>query len=182
MFMALELLTYIHLVGVALGFGSAMVSDAIFFSTIKDRKISNTEFRFIKLGSRLVWLGIIILACSGIGLFFIDPVRLLHTPKFIAKMSIFSIIIFNGIIFHSRHISHIGAHKNVMLQASTSFRKNSKWLFASGAVSVVSWFSVLLLGSLRNISLTFAHIISIYSILLIFSILIAIILDRKMFR
>ena len=43
--------TILHLFGIAIGAGGAFASDLIFFKSIKDGKLSNTEFGFMEMGS-----------------------------------------------------------------------------------------------------------------------------------
>ena len=98
--MLYEVIIFFHLIGVALGFGGAMVGDVLFFSSIADQKISKTEFKFIQLGSRMVWLGLAILVVSGICLVYLNFFELMQSSKFLAKVWIVGIIAANGVIFH----------------------------------------------------------------------------------
>jgi hypothetical protein len=77
-----------HIFGAILGAGGAFTSDAMFFSTIKDGKISKDELRFMKLGSKLVWTGFIILVISGILLITTDPEKYLNSSKLLVKITI----------------------------------------------------------------------------------------------
>lgn len=163
--MLYELITFLHLIGVALGFGGAMVSDAIFFSSIKDKQISRTEFRFLQLAGSLVWTGLAILILSGIGLVSLNP-DLLSSPKFLIKMVVVLVIVLNGIVFHAHHLPHLGRHINMMFHLSETFTKKSLWLTVSGGISVVSWFTAALLGSLPGLPYTFTTLFGMYILLL----------------
>ena len=80
--------TILHLLGVAIGAGGAFASDFIFFQSIKDKKITETEMGFIENSSKMVWLGLFILVASGLGLFMLNPDQYLSSSKFITKMII----------------------------------------------------------------------------------------------
>lgn len=179
--MLYELVTYLHLIGFALGFGGAMVSDAIFFSSIKDKKITQTEFRFMQLGGRLVWIGLSILLLSGIGLVLLNP-AILTSSKFLIKMVVVSVIAINGVVFHGIHLPHIRDHIGILFHRSESFVARSHLLTMSGGISVVSWFGAALLGSLPGIALSFTTLLAIYLFLLASALLAGIILNYCVFR
>ena len=161
------LLTILHLFGLALGMGAALVSDAIFFHSTKDKKIIKTELGILDLGSKLVWLGLFILLISGLGLLITNLDVLLYSSKFWAKMTIVLTLSLNGLFFHHLHLPWIKATKGKKLNSFTSFKQKRSWLLVGGAISSVSWFSALVLGSLRNIGLSYGVIIGFYALLLI---------------
>ncbi len=148
--MIYELTVFLHLVGLALGFGGALVSDVMFFSSIKDKRISKQELHFMQLGGRMVWIGLIILFLSGIGLVWFKP-ALLASSKFLLKMVVVTVIAINGAVFHLRHLPHLRDHVELPFHNSESFLARSHLLTISGAISVVSWFSAAFLGSLPGV-------------------------------
>lgn len=178
---ALEIITYIHIIGVALGFGGAMVGDAMFFSSIRDKKFTTTELRFMKLGGKLIWLGIAILIASGIGLVYITP-ELLQSSKFLTKMVIVAVIIVNGVIFHGYHIPNIHKNLNKSTKTTPFFQKKGYLLTMSGGVSVVSWLSAAFLGSLSWISLSFLQLLGIYGVLLLLALGFGALLKKVVFN
>jgi hypothetical protein len=177
----IEFFTYAHLIGFALGFGGAMVSDAIFFSSIKDKIITNTEYRFMKLGSRLVWIGLAVLFASGVVLVLLQP-DLLTNAKFLTKMVIVSVIVCNGIIFHYVHMPHLISHIHIPLYTSHTFRQRSHFLTMSGGVSVISWFSAALLGSISSVPYSFIYLLAVYAVLLLSAVLGGITINYLLFR
>ncbi len=160
----------IHVFGAILGAGGAFASDAIFFKTIKDGVIDYTEFNFMKLGSKLVWTGVFILVISGLLLFFTNPSEYANSPKFLVKVTIVFIIIANGVVFHLVHMPHINKHVGLKLNESTTFLKKSSFLMASGAVSMVSWISTVILGMLKQVPYSYLEILSIYLVLVAFAV------------
>lgn len=161
-----ELVTFIHIIGVAFGFGGAMVSDAMFFSSIKDKKFTYSELRFMKIGGMLVWLGIGILLVSGIGLVMLKH-ELLQSAKFLIKMVVVGVIVLNGIVFHTYHIPKIKEHINKSTKTTKYFQEKGHLLTMSGGVSVVSWFCAALLGSLPALLFTFGQLLLVYVVLLV---------------
>jgi len=58
---ARELLITAHIFGSIFGAGGAYMSDLIFLSSVRNKHISETEKRFIKMGGRMVWAGLALL-------------------------------------------------------------------------------------------------------------------------
>ncbi len=159
--------TIIHVFGAVLGAGGAYLSDAMFFSSVKDEKISRTELRFLRIGSRFVWIGLLILVLSGFVLFFLDTQKYLASSKFLAKATIVLIIIINGIIFHRVHLPRIHRHAGHHFPSSDEFMRHRPLLLASGAISFLSWTTVLILGKLKSVPLSYSTIMLAYLILII---------------
>lgn len=174
------ILTISHLLGVAMGLGGALASDWIFLLSAHDGHISKTETKFLHLGSLLVWSGVLILVLSGIGLFFLDPTRLANSPKFLAKISVVAIIILNGISFHFLHLPRIKRHTGEHFPSSDEFMRYRFLLVASGAISVTSWLTALILGAWRNMPYAYHQIMLAYVALLVFAILTSLILKNKL--
>lgn len=179
--MLYELITYLHLIGFALGFGGAMVSDSIFFSSIKDKKITTTEFRFMQLGGKLVWIGLGILFFSGVGLVLLNP-AILSSSKFLIKMVVVGVIAINGVLFHVIHLPHLRDHIGIFFHDSASFQEHSHYLTISGGVSVLSWFSATLLGSLPGLPYSFMQLLGLYILLLLAAIFGGIVMNALIFK
>lgn len=171
-----------HVFGAILGAGGAFTSDAMFFNSIKDGKINRKELDFMKLGGRLVWTGVIIMVVSGILLVSTDPDGYFSSAKFLAKMTIVGIIILNGIIFHALHIPHIRKHMDIDLLRSRSFMKKANFILISGAISMTSWISTVILGMLKNVPYSFMQIFSIYLVLILGGVTGALILKKLIVR
>lgn len=144
-----------HIFGAVLGAGGAYVSDAMFFSSIKDRVISGRELQFMKLGSGFVWIGLILTIISGLLLFSTNPEGYLESSKFLIKMCIVGVIFLNGIYFHKGHMPLLHAHTDEHYPSSDEFTRRKKFLIASGVISVTSWTFAIILGVLRSIPIDF---------------------------
>ena len=169
----------LHIFGIALGAGGALISDAMFFSSVKDEKISQTELRFLTIGSRAVWAGLAILIISGLGMVWLDPANILSSEKFWAKMSIVGIILVNGIIFHIYHVPHLHRHVDIHFPSSLEFVRRIPLLLSSGVVSAISWPSALILGALRRLPYSYGQIMGVYLLILGTAILLTILFKKK---
>lgn len=161
-----DILVIVHLFGVILGAGGAFASDMMFFSSARDKTFSETELRFLRIGSAMVWTGLVILILSGIGLFLQDPERYLASSKFLLKMTVVGVIFINGIIFHMLHIPRLKRHMDHHYPSSDEFMRARPWLLASGAISFTSWVCAFVLGSLKSIPLTYWQAVLFYLVLL----------------
>ncbi len=170
--------TIFHIIGAVLGAGGAYVSDAIFMSSVKDGKVDSTELRFMKIGSRFVWVGLGVLILSGIGLFTTDPALYMESSKFLAKMSIVLIIAINGVLFHTSHLPRIERHAGGHLPSSDEFMRKKTFLLSSGAVSFVSWTAALILGSLRAVPYDYTVVMSIYGALILVAVATVLLVSR----
>lgn len=144
----------LHLFGVTLGAGGSFMSDVIFISTTKDKILDSGELNILKKGSAVTWAGLLLLVVSGGLLFSLDPAAYLSSDKFILKMIIVGIIALNGIIFHFVHTPRLEQLVGKHLSTSSEFKKYSQSMYYSGAVSIVSWVSALILGGLRMIPIS----------------------------
>ena len=152
----------LHVFGAIIGAGGAFVSDAMFFSSIKDEKLTRTELRFLKLGGGMVWIGLAALAATGVMLVLLDPQRYLSSPKFLAKATIVGVIALNGVVFHAKHFPLLFRHAGVHLPSSDEFIANRPFILASGAISMVSWTSTVILGMLRSLPYTYGELMLLY--------------------
>jgi hypothetical protein len=168
--------TVLHIFGAVIGAGGAYVSDAMFFSSIKDKIISGRELQFMKIGSTFVWVGLFISIVSGLLLFSTNPAGYLESSKFLIKNFIVLVILINGIYFHWQHIPLLNRNKDIHYDSSKEFVRKKKFLMISGVISVTSWTFAIILGSLRMIPIDFYTALIIYLIFEIVAILFALII------
>ena len=162
-----EIILILHLIGVVFGAGSALVSDALFFGAIRDHHIEKTELNLLKTTGRLVWIGIGILLVTGFAMLVMSNFAFLYDAAFQVKMIVVGIIIVNGILLHKIHIpflSTISKAENIDNDMNRNFDhwKSFKLMFVSGSVSAVSWLTVIILGSMRTLDMSFGLIMLSY--------------------
>lgn len=174
-----NLYTIFHLLGVIVGMGGALTSDAMFFSSIRDEKVTPTEMRFLKLGSRMVWIGLVIVFISGALLFSMNPERYLSSHKFLAKMTIVVIIAANGFFFHFVHFPRLRRHVGHHFPSSDEFMRKAPLLIASGVISIVSWLSALVLGAVGRIGYSYFEIMGAYLIILVCAVFVTILFKHR---
>ncbi len=172
-----------HVLAMALGLGAATLSDVFFFRFLKDARISQQESDVLSILSEFIWLALGLIVISGLMLFLPESSAYLATPKFLAKMFIVGVIIVNGaflnlyiapklvkISFGERH-----HHKEGELGRAR------RLALALGPISIVSWYSAFILGSLSADSpLAFWEFLKIYALLLVIGVTIGQFVDNRM--
>lgn len=162
-----------HLIGTALGVGGATASDFLFLRSTKNNRIEKEEFDLLQTISSLVWLGLIILIISGIGFIVLKPEQL-SNPKLWAKLVVVGVILINGIFIHKKIIPIFKSGVNKKFSTGPA-AKHQTAILTSGAISIISWYSALVLGAWKQINnlVPFETILIGYVTILLFGIIIA---------
>ncbi len=162
--MTIPIIPIIHLFGTVLGMGGAIMSHYMFYTVIKDTRITTTELRFLKLGAKMVWVGLLILFASGTFLYLQNPEKYHNSTKFLAKMTIVLILVLNGLLFHFKHIPLLARNLQLNFAKSEDFVKNSTLLLLSGTISLSSWLFTLGLGRIPSLPYSYLEIMFFYFI------------------
>ena len=160
----------VHLLGVVLGFGGALISDVLFIKFLKDLKIEDVELKILKTMSKIIWMGLLIIVISGVFLFLSDIERYSVSAKFLVKMIVVGIIIVNGAL-----LNFVVTPKLTQIQFGEfgevgdigdvqGIRNLRRLAFASGAVSMTSWWTAFILGLMHRSPTPFHVLLGIYLI------------------
>lgn len=177
------LIVFFHALAAAIGVGATTVTDVLFFKFLKDFKISEGEKSIMDTMSHIIWVALGLLVVTGIGLYVPRSMELAESSKFLVKTVIVLVIILNGLVLNfvvSPKLTSLvfgNTEKKPLTGTGHLYRKLS---FASGAISIVSWYTVFLLGSLRSIPLSFRAGLMIYVGLVSFAILMSQLYDKKL--
>jgi hypothetical protein len=156
-----------HLGGVIIGAGAALMTDLIFFNSMRDGILSRTELRFMRMGSITVVAGLLILLVTGIGLFLTNPLEYLSSDKFLAKMTVVGVLILNGIVVHIIHLPRMFRHADEFFLSSDEFMRNRHILFACGAISGTSWLTAFVFAGLPKGVFEYGELMLVYAAVLI---------------
>jgi hypothetical protein len=136
-----------HAIAAAIGLGAATVSDVLFFRFLKDGNITNRETPILDVMTKIMWFAITLLVLTGAMLFLSDPLGYAASSKFIVKMIVVGVIIVNGVVM-TKYL-HVNMQKLTFTDKYHMMVK--KIAFASGAISISSWYLSFILGSIRSI-------------------------------
>ena len=152
-------MTVAHVFSAVLGMGAALSMDVLFHFYSADRKLTRGELRTFSILSRVVWYGIFAIATTGFGMFLSAPARYLVSVKFVSKMTIFAVLVINGVVVHflvQRHFVRAGFFTSLREKAARHVA------FLCGAISVVSWMSILTLGVMDSVSMSYGGVMAAY--------------------
>ena len=178
------LLRTVHLVGLAVGLGAAVLMEALILRTISGTKVSSEQVRLVHFVSRFVYAGIFLLWVSGIAMLAVlyqtDAARLASEVIW-AKLIIVCVLSVNCILVHETVVPVL--QHQVGRRLFEGFSAGEKTLVAvSFAISAVSWIAPLLIGAASE---TFASVnarstLTIYAGALLMLIILSIPLVRAM--
>ncbi|KQT53957.1 hypothetical protein ASG62_12065 [Aureimonas sp. Leaf427] len=144
----------VHLVGLSIGFGGALILDAWLLSwMVRGRQSQSVGTAFELIGA-VVSIGLLLLWISGLGFLILysltDPAKLAN-PKLWGKIGIVSILTLNGFALHRwvMPMTLKDVHQPLFSGATLQARLIG---LASGSVSAASWVSAFLLGLLKELN------------------------------
>lgn len=157
----------LHLVGIVLGFGAALMADIFFFKFLKDRKVTEDQVKILKVFSKIIWVGLGIIIFSGLLLFLSNIEFYLNSAKFLTKMSVIGVIVINGLVLNFAVTPKLTSISFTAGKDEDNKMQNARSLaFASGAISAVSWWTAFILGVLQFSPAPFPIMFGTYLIIL----------------
>lgn len=163
----IQVIIGVHLVGVVIGFGGAIITDILFLKFVRNGKIVKSEVGVLVTMSKIIWAGILIIAVTGLFILLSDVERYTHSAKFLLKMLVVWVIVINGLILNfvitpTLPLVNFGKISN----SKDKTNKIRSLVFITGAVSATSWWTVFILGMLRFSPVSFTVLLSIYLLIL----------------
>lgn len=180
-------LIILHIIGTAIGVGAASVSDYLFFTFAKDGKMNKGEYATLKKVSDMVWLGLLILVFSGFGFMLLyiagykNVQNIYNLDKIWAKVMIVGVLLCNGFFIH-RKVLPLFAKQLGKSFATPAFKKQSVFIFASGAISAVSWYATLILGAWRGLSASYTQIMLGYIVIVLIGVVVSNLLGKRLMQ
>lgn len=144
----------LHNIGFILGIGSATITDLFFFRFLKDNNISQEEKETMDTLTNVIWVGLALLIISGLALYIPDHARLSMSAKFLIKVVVVSIIVVNGFLLNMFIAPYL---RRLSFEGTAPARKFRQFAFALGGISITSWYLAFLLGSFREVSISFSQ-------------------------
>ena len=149
----------LHVLSVVMGMGSALISDLLFNFYSKDKHLNDGEIKTLKFLGNAVWVSLVFIILSGLAIFFSDPYKYEHSQKFISKMTIMALLLLNGLFLHVFVAPHFEDKGLLKFKNKRPVRQIA---FACGAVSLLSWTVVCVLGTLKSIPIHASNFLMIY--------------------
>ncbi len=165
----------IHSFGFILGVGGATITDVFFFKFMKNHQIAVDEKSTMDTLSGVILAGLAVAVLSGFMLFLPEQARLAVSAKFLVKVVVVGVVIINGIALNLLVAPRMHRLSFEGTKPARSFRRLA---FALGGISIVSWYTAFILGSLRHLGeYSFVHGLIGYA-----AILIAVVVGSQIFE
>lgn len=152
----------IHVLAVVCGMGAALIADLLFSFYSKDKSFSRMEINTLEILAKIVKIALYVIIVSGILVFLSDVEKYITSAKFLAKITILVVLVLNGYILNTYVWSHILARGS-----KSFFAPNEKVVrqvaFVGGAISVVSWIALFMLGNSEAIPYSYTTILGLYA-------------------
>lgn len=175
-----SVIVIIHALAAAVALGAATITDIFFFRFLKDYRISESENALMKTLSGVIWLALGVIILSGIGLFIPESERLLQSSKFLLKVVAVAVVTINGVCLNlvvtpkMMSLDFTGGSDGI-----TDLRNMRRLSYALGGISIVSWYLIFILGSLRSIPIKFGTALVLYICVLVGVVIGSQIMDRR---
>lgn len=164
----LDLLTTLNFFGVALGLGAATIIDIFLFKFLKDVHISEWEADMMHTLTQVIWFALALILLTSVGLYIPQTEELNQSATFLVKMVAVAMIIINGMFLNflvePKFVKMLPLEKDK--QQLGGLHHYRKIAFALAGVLIVSWYSVFVLGTLKNVTLNFSSLLLVYIFLL----------------
>lgn len=157
----------LHVFALSLGFGGTIFSTVLFYKFLKDYRIEKHEFLILKQLGQLVWLGLGMLIVTSFALYIPATSMLNDSPRFILKIMLVGIVLANGLFYNLFIMPHLMVIPfRQLLVRHKSLRDVRKLSFALGAVAVVTWFYIFVLGIMKDSYIPFELLLGGYFMIL----------------
>jgi len=163
-----SILVFFHLVAVILGVGAATITDLYVLRFGLRRGLSESQLEILQFLSKLVLVGLVLVWATGIvltGYALSANPTLIGNEKLWSKLVIVALLSANALAIHAVVLPHIEGRGARRLFDDTGLMRHAA-LVMFGAVSIVSWYSAVALGILRefNYAARVGQLLEIYTL------------------
>jgi len=137
----------LHVIGTVFGVGAATINDVLFMRAIGSPEEGEAYKRYSPTLSLIAWTGVLLLIVSAVAFWQIKP-GILQSEKILVKIGLTAIVAVNGILMGTLLLPRVRA----MDKADWTSKAKLQWAVVPGAllgaISIVSWYALLLLGAI----------------------------------
>jgi hypothetical protein len=155
-----------HVVGAVLGAGAATVNDVLFLRAIGSPDEGEAYRRYSPTLSAIAWTGMLLLLVSAFA-FWREHPGILQSQKILVKIALTAVVTVNGILMGVVLMPHVRAMKKADWTNAAKLQWTAGIATVLGAISIVSWYTLLTLGAVGRTGWTAAQILPYYATALI---------------
>ena len=165
-------LLILHILAVMVAVGTVTVTDYLHLLSIRDPKLEKRILFVFPHLSNLILGALFIIYVTGLIMLYISP-HFLSYPLFQLKAALVLLVTINGFILHKHIFPKI--EKGTKLKDFTC--KLIKKAAFSGSVSVVSWYSIVILSITKNAGYSIGQFLIAYSVTILIAYYVALRLE-----
>ncbi len=173
--MIYEIIVLIHVLAVIVAVGTVSVTDYLHLVSLKRKKLEkNLKIVYPRL-SNMINSSLILIILTGIVLVLMNP-SLVFKSLFVLKMVLVGVVSLNG-LFLQKVVS-----PNLDKCIIGTKHCSSSLLYSvaiSGSVSIVTWFSIIILAFTKNMGYTWKQFVCYYLAVLAIAIVVSYTVERK---
>jgi len=164
----MPILQFIVTLGLILGVGGTTIVDLLFFSFLKDLRISVEESSVIRTVTQVVWVGLAILLFSN-SILYVGFPGLLANSAHRASIFVLAIILANAVFLNLLVAPNLVkiSFKKTRERRPGELRFLRRFSFTLIAVSLVSWYALFVVYFLGNTSASLSSILGGYGLALL---------------
>lgn len=137
----------LHVIGSVIGVGAVTVNDFMLLRAVGDGDLGVAYQKSAHSYSMIIWLGWLLLAGSALYMTLAND-WVLRSPKMLLKIVLFGVLTLNGLVMGAVLIPKLQRLERKDWQEKTAALRRVVLLgVLPGAISVVSWYSTLVLGA-----------------------------------
>src|SRR3989338_3058782 len=141
----LEIFSILHFIGIAWGVGGATAAAVISAKSDKDPEISHAAMRIMPSISKLIWLGLILLIISGIGISALSQWPI-DKNMLLVKHVLVALIVVAGIILGINAKKMHALAPKPKEKPSAKFLAAKKLLKAFSIINLILWYAVTIMS------------------------------------
>ena len=145
--MLLEVFNFLHFLGLAFGLGGATIAAIISRKAEKDAEIGKAFMKIIPSVSKLIWLGLILLIISGIGITLLIQWPINRQILLVKHILVFWIVFFGVVIGVKMRKMQTLSPVNSKGKISMGFLRTRKQIKVFSIINLILWYLVTLLSA-----------------------------------
>lgn len=147
MTLGMTIAVIVHVIGSVIGVGAVTVNDIMFMRAIGDGDLGVAYQKSASFYSLIVWSGWLLLAGSALYMTLTND-WVLQSHKMLVKIALFGLLTLNGLVMGAVLIPRLHRLKRSDWQDKSDALKQFVLLGVfPGALSIASWYTVLILGA-----------------------------------
>ena len=174
--MIYETIIILHILAVIVAVGSVTVTDYLHLVSLKRRRLELQLKNIYPRLSNLINVSLIIIILTGVILFIMNS-ALAKSHLFLLKMALVAIVTING-IYLQRIVS---PNLDLCILKGTKYCSSSVLYSTaiSGSISIVTWYSIVILAFSKNFGYTINQFIISYAIILAIAITLSYMFEKR---